>query len=77
MATGLPIIATGPTQGDAAKLLETSGTGDMINGNDQETIIQKLIQHFTAWSNGTTRLQSNGGKNYSRKEITRNLVDLL
>jgi hypothetical protein len=77
LATGLPVIGTGPAKGDASKLLETSGAGDMIDGADQEKIIQKIIQHFTAWNNGTSRLQNNGGKNYSRKEITKNLAELL
>jgi len=76
MATGLPIIGTGPTQGDASKLLATSRAGDMIDGGDQEKIIQKIIEHFTSWNNGTTTVQSNNGKRYSRREITKALVEL-
>jgi glycosyltransferase involved in cell wall biosynthesis len=76
MATGIPVLGTGPIDGDASKLLATSGAGEMIDGDDQQKIIQKVIEHYTAWSNGTTIVKIGNGKSYSRKEITKELTEL-
>ena len=42
LATGLPIIATGPEDGDAAHLLNETGAGDMIDGDKGEVIQAKV-----------------------------------
>ena len=76
MATGIPVLGTGPVNGDASKLLATSGAGEMIDGEDQQKIIQKVIEHYNAWSNGTTIIRTGNGKSYSRKEITKELSEL-
>jgi glycosyltransferase involved in cell wall biosynthesis len=76
IAAGIPIIGTGPVNGDASKLLAASGAGGMIDGDDREKIIQKVIEHYTAWSNGTTIIRTGNGKSYSRKEITKELTEL-
>jgi glycosyltransferase involved in cell wall biosynthesis len=76
MATGIPVLGTGPVNGDASKLLATSGAGEMIDGDDQQKIIQKVIEHYTAWSNGTTIVKIGNGKSYSRKVITKELTEL-
>jgi glycosyltransferase involved in cell wall biosynthesis len=76
MATGIPVLGTGPVNGDASKLLATSGAGEMIDGDDQQKIIQKVIEHYTAWSNGTTIVKIGNGKSYSRREITKELTEL-
>jgi glycosyltransferase involved in cell wall biosynthesis len=77
LATGLPILGIGPAHGDASKLLSTTDSGDMIDGGDKEKIQQKLIEHFDAWNNGTSAVTPGKGTLYSRREITKQLTDLL
>jgi glycosyltransferase involved in cell wall biosynthesis len=77
LATGLPILGIGPAQGDAAKLLNTTDSGDMIDEVDKEKIQKKLMEHFEAWDNGTSVVRPGKGTLYSRREITKQLTDLI
>src|SRR3989337_4239753 len=65
LATGLPILGIGPAQGDAAKLLNTTDSGDMIDEVDKEKIQKKLMEHFEAWDNGTSVVRLGKGTLYS------------
>jgi glycosyltransferase involved in cell wall biosynthesis len=76
LATGLPVIGTGPTEGDSAKLLASSGAGEMIDADDQERIKLKVTQYFSAWNSGTLKIQIEGVQKYSRKNITKELTEL-
>ncbi len=76
MASGLPILGTGPSNGDAAKLLAKTGGGEMIEGLETEKIKKKVMEHFIAWSNGTASIQKREGSGYSRKAITKELIEL-
>jgi glycosyltransferase involved in cell wall biosynthesis len=76
IATGLPILGTGPSNGDAAKLLAETDAGEMIEGEEQEKIKKKVVEHFTAWSKRTTRIRTSEGVHYSRREITQKLIEL-
>src|SRR6187551_459692 len=78
LATGLPILGTGPEGGDAAALLNESGAGKMIEGQNQEKIKQSLLDAFKRWKNSTSIISQAGGfKKYSRESITKELLDYL
>ena len=77
LATGLPILGIGPAKGDASKLLSTTDSGDMVEGRDNEKIQQKLMEHFEAWDNGTSVVRAGKATLYSRRDITKQLIDLL
>lgn len=76
LATGLPVLGIGPSTGDAAKLLTSSRAGEMIEGSEEEKIKKKVIEHFVGWNNGTASAQKEERSNYSRKEITKELIAL-
>jgi len=77
LATGLPIIATGPEAGDAAHLLNETGAGDMIDGDRADVIQAKVALHHAQWKNATAALKKHSGTDYSRREITKKLTELL
>ena len=76
LATGLPVVGTGPADGDAARLLTSSGAGEMIDGRDEEELKQKVLEYFSQWETGTLRIQANGVQMYSRRNITKKLTEL-
>ena len=76
LATGLPILATGPEDGDAANLLNSTQSGVMINASDPDRIKATLIKYYNAWKNSSVN-QVNGKTAYSRKDNTRALTNLL
>jgi glycosyltransferase involved in cell wall biosynthesis len=78
LATGLPILATGPVRGDAGELLADSGAGQMFDADDMAGIKKKILAHFQDWASGkASRLNTNAANQYSRKAITKKLTELL
>jgi glycosyltransferase involved in cell wall biosynthesis len=78
MATGLPILAIGPVDGDAAALLKETGAGEMIASEDLQTMKTKILSQFQSWRDHPEPVVTKAGvKKYSRKEITRTLTELL
>ncbi|WP_276369965.1 glycosyl transferase [Chryseolinea sp. H1M3-3] len=77
LATGLPIIGTGPENGDAANLLASTGAGEMIEGDKQEKIKEKIMEYFSQWKTGAVVLHKRESEKYSRKNVTKELIELL
>lgn len=75
VATGLPILGIGPEEGDAAKLLQESKAGVMVESNDSGMILSSLLKLYHDWQKGVPDLK-NLSMNYSRKAITGQLVEL-
>jgi glycosyltransferase involved in cell wall biosynthesis len=76
LATGLPVLGTGPAHGDAAELLFNTGAGEMIEGIEEEKIKMKIMEHFSVWRRGEGKTQRRDVQKYSRKSITRELIEL-
>jgi glycosyltransferase involved in cell wall biosynthesis len=77
IATGLPILGIGPEQGDAAGLLKESGSGEMIDGSDATRITAALMSAHSNWKQGRTVKSRSMTGRYSRRDITKQLADLL
>lgn len=77
LATGLPIIATGPEHGDAANLLNDTGSGVMIDGSRDKVIQSTLVNNFGRWQQHSVGNPSFAGEIFSRRGVTRQLAGLL
>lgn len=77
VATGLPILGVGPKHGDADMLLKETESGEMIESDDMQRIQRYLENQFEAWKNGQAGRVQNKSMQYSRKEITHRLTEIL
>ncbi|MFZ6012505.1 MAG: glycosyltransferase [Bacteroidota bacterium] len=78
MATGLPIMAVGPVNGDAAMVLKETQAGEMIESHDIAAIKRVLLHEFIAWKNKNGSDAKNvKAEKYSRRHITQQLAHLL
>jgi glycosyltransferase involved in cell wall biosynthesis len=78
LATGLPVLAIGPVNGDAATVLKETGAGEMVDGDDIVMMKKKILGQFEEWKlHPEPVIRKAGVQKYSRKEITRRLTDLL
>jgi glycosyltransferase involved in cell wall biosynthesis len=77
LATGLPVIGTGPENGDAAAVLNETGAGVMLDGNNREKLKSALSTFYQKWKNGTLNSNVRADLKYSRKEIAKRLTELL
>ncbi len=78
IATRLPVLGIGPAQSDAAALLKETGSGSVIESDDEKAIRQQVRATYGKWRKHE-KLQVNGEKleKYSRRDITRQLTFLL
>ena len=78
LGTGLPIVAIGPTHGDAAVILEQSGAGKMLSEEDEKSI-QALLSHcYETWLNGKEQpILPTSSLKWSRKQVSAELATFL
>jgi glycosyltransferase involved in cell wall biosynthesis len=74
LASGVPILAIGPTDGDLAELLKATTSGLIAGFQDEKKIKENILELF-----GGMKLNFNVEeiKKYSRGELTRKLSDSL
>jgi glycosyltransferase involved in cell wall biosynthesis len=78
IATGIPVLGIGPSDGDAAKLLRETGAGEMVDASSMHGIERVLMLRFQNW-NGEPAGKPIGdaAMKYSRRAITGMLTELL
>ena len=72
-----PILAIGPENGDLGNILKETGTGNTINFGDQTRLITMLREQFLKFERGELLISNQGIKSYTRKNLTKKLVDEL
>ena len=77
LATGLPVIGTGPENGDSAAVLREMGAGVMLNENNREKLKATVLTFYKEWKSGVINSNPKADLKYSRKEITKRLTELL
>jgi len=78
LATRRPILCIGPSDGDAAALLEEVKAGETFDYDNHQAVVSYLKKQFELYQAG--KLGSNTAGNvdmYSRRELTKKLANLL
>lgn len=71
------ILGVGPEDGDASKVLKETGAGKMFEFSDFENLNDKVWEQFNNWKNNLQyKTNKEAFKKYSRRELTRNLVQI-
>jgi glycosyltransferase involved in cell wall biosynthesis len=78
LASEKPILAVGPTQGDAAAIINECSAGKMFEFNDTENMLAWLEEKYLLWNaSHNTRLDGIAYKKYSRKELAKQFAGIL
>lgn len=77
IASGRPILAIGPVDGDAAAILKESGSGVCFDFKDAKGIKTYLTEMYTKYKSGTLNGNNKSVEKWSRFELTRQLSNLL
>lgn len=77
MASKRPILAIGPTDGDAAGVLKDTGAGIMVGFSDEKGTYKAIMDFYKQFKNNTLNVNTNSVERYSRKSLTGELVTLL
>jgi glycosyltransferase involved in cell wall biosynthesis len=77
IAAERPILCVAPRQGDAAKIIEECKAGEIFEFDDKDGIKKYILDRFKIFTEGTADNKNSLHKNYSRRELTKKLVNLI
>ncbi len=77
LAARRPILLIGPVDGDAAKVIAETQSGDSVGFADLQSLKSVLRTYYDAYKSNTLMLNSAGYEQYARRNTTRKLAKLL
>jgi glycosyltransferase involved in cell wall biosynthesis len=76
LASGIPIVAIGPVDGDAADVLTKSTAGDIFSRQDETGMTEMLHKHYDLWTKGGAPSTTDASM-FTRKKLTDQLIGIL
>lgn len=77
MVSERPILGIGPEHADFASILQSTNTGIFVSYEEKEKLKQVLLDYFNAYLENNLKVYAIGLQQYSRKNLTRQLSELL
>ncbi|MDQ1855068.1 glycosyl transferase family 1 [Chryseobacterium sp. WLY505] len=77
LASGKQILSFGPDKADVAKILEETQAGKHFSYQDTETIKMFILEKYELWKNGSLRENTQHIEQFSRKNLTKQLTEVL
>jgi glycosyltransferase involved in cell wall biosynthesis len=77
LATGKQIISFGPNEADVSKILDETKAGKHFGYNDSKQIEDFILEKFELWKNGNLLKNTQNIEQFSRKNLTKQLVQIL
>lgn len=77
LASGKQILSFGPDKADVAKILDETQAGKHFSYQDTETIKKFILEKFELWKNGSLLDNTQRIEQFSRKNLTRQLAEVL
>jgi len=77
LAAKRPILGVGPTDGDAAAVLQETGGGVMVDFQDEKATKQSILDFYKRYKTSTLNVQTGSVEKYSRRSLTGQLAKLL
>ena len=72
-----PIVAIGPKDSDFAEIITNTNTGVFFDYSEKARLKQAIQEYYTRFLEGNLQSQGVGLQQYSRKNLTQQLVELL
>ena len=77
LAAKRPILGIGPTDGDAAAVLNDTKAGNMVDFDDEKSTRKVILDYYTRYKNNTLNVESTSVERFSRRSLTGELAELL
>jgi len=77
MVTNRPIIAIGPKDSDVEKIIKETNTGTYFYYDNYESLKRVILDHFRAYQSKSLVSHAIGLQKYSRRALTKQLMELL
>lgn len=77
LSTGKTIISFGPNESDVQKILDETKAGKHFSYDDADSVKKFILEKFEDWKSGVEISQPRNIEQFSRKNLTRKLSELL
>ena len=77
MASERPIIALGPENSDVESIIKQTNTGKYFTYADHESLKSIILEYFSSYQDGNLKSHPIGLQKYHRKELTKQLSEIL
>ncbi len=77
IVSGRPIVALGPEGSDFAEIITGTNTGKFITYSEKAYLKQTLLHYFESYESGHLTVHPVGLQQYSRRNLTKQLVNIL
>lgn len=77
MVSGRPIVAIGPKESDFAEIITATNTGVFFEYSEKSKLKTVLLQYYNQFLEGKLQTNSVGLQQYSRRNLTEKLANLL
>ncbi|MGD1319803.1 glycosyl transferase family 1 [Chryseobacterium sp. 2R14A] len=77
LATGKQIISFGPEKADVSKILDETKAGKHFGYRDSQAIENFILEKFALWKNGNLSENTENIEQFSRKNLTKQLSEIL
>lgn len=77
LQTGNTILSFGPKNADVEKILNETNSGKHFSFEDSENLKQFILEKYEEWKRGETSLIERNISQYSRRNLTKKLVEVL
>jgi hypothetical protein len=77
MVSGRPIIAIGPIHSDFEEIISHTNTGVFLHYSEKEKLKNVILDYYNQYLEGKLKSNGVGLQKYSRKSLTKELVELL
>jgi glycosyltransferase involved in cell wall biosynthesis len=76
VASGIPVVAVGPVDGDSAEVLKRSNAGEIFSRDDDGGMMDILRRHYELWKSGGEESKTDASM-FTRKKLTEQLIGIL
>ncbi len=77
LATGKQILSFGPNEADVSKILDDTQAGRHFSYRDSEAVKSFVLEKFELWKSGTDQKNIQNIEQFSRKNLTKRLSEIL
>lgn len=77
LASGKQILSFGPSKADVSKILEETNAGKHFGYSDSEAVKEFILEKFNLWKNGNLSENTQHIEQFSRKNLTKQLTEIL
>lgn len=77
LATGKTILSFGPKDADVEKILNETKAGKHFGYDEKENLKKFILESYENWKSGTLNPNAENIEQFSRKNLTQKLVDLM